>query len=634
MTFFPARRSTLVLALSSSFLCVAAFAAESSPKAASSSGVMADSKAAAGVTGQLLCAPGQTKAAADGLGWYDTGRGLTLGSVKAGQACTLLATGAGLNLQFAGQGPLLLAGPVNYRLNQTPRRADFSLAEPVLCESYSVANNKLALQITDTNGAVQLLRGFNRVDYAPGNSRFLPESVAGSFGPMVQCYAFPFSSLIANPPTVPAPPPVDPNRIFGSGFDDSVSLTVELLTGDGANAIRQLDVARDQPFEYQIRVTNTGAVAASGVRIREFVPTPATTPLLSPVVTAGTWSCSQALAPCSGTASGTGVLNQSGISIGPGQSRVYTLSRTVSSGAPPEKTLLGAAVFFDPDDVAGGGDRLLTDNSAPLVLNLVPNQGPMIACAGLPSPVNLNENASAVEFECALTDPEEDIITGFTVQNNSNPAVIPDAGMLTPAAAPDTWTLRLAPITNALGTAVVTLRATDDRGGSRDLTVTVNVNDVNSPPSFSLKGSVIEVPTGPGLPRIFNQQEEWVFVDVPEVGFGAGCDGTSTCVITFPGFVLDRSVGAPPELPQTLTPSVSCTQTGSGSAFLEPNSWAIAPAAANSVAQELSISFKYRRSAWQPAPSADAAATCTVTLTDSGSPQLSLSRTLIVRYLQ
>jgi hypothetical protein len=624
MTFFPARRSTLVLALSSSFLCVAAFAAESSPKAASSSGVMADSKAAAGVTGQLLCAPGQTKAAADGLGWYDTGRGLTLGSVKAGQACTLLATGAGLNLQFTGQGPLLLAGPVNYRLNQTPRRADFSLAEPVLCESYSVANNKLALQITDTNGAVQLLRGFNRVDYAPGNSRFLPESVAGSFGPMVQCYAFPFSSLIANPPTVPAPPPVDPNRIFGSGFDDSVSLTVELLTGDGANAIRQLDVARDQPFEYQIRVTNTGAVAASGVRIREFVPTPATTPLLSPVVTAGTWSCSQALAPCSGTASGTGVLNQSGISIGPGQSRVYTLSRTVSSGAPPEKTLLGAAVFFDPDDVAGGGDRLLTDNSAPLVLNLVPNQGPMIACAGLPSPVNLNENAPAVEFECALTDPEEDAITGFTVQNNSNPAVIPSAGMLTPAAAPDTWTLRLAPITNALGTAVVTLRATDDRGGSRDLSVTVNVNDVNSPPSFSLLTSELRVsPTG-GLPRDVEGQP----IDSPNVVRSSNCSTQDVCTLTFPDFIGDRSVGVAPESPgQQLQAGVTCAPHSSG---LNPFEVApsIAPASPQGIAQPFALSLTYRKFNFDPPPNPNVEVICTITVTDTGSPPLNSQSTV------
>lgn len=628
MTFFPAPRSTLVLALSSSLLCVASLAAEGSLKAAGSGGVVADSKAAAGVTGQLLCAPGQTKAAVDGLGWYDTGRGLTLGAVKAGQSCSLLATAAGLNLQFAGQGALLLAGPVNYRLNQTPRRIDFSVAEPVLCESYSAANDKLALQITDTNGAVQLLRGFGKLDFAPGNARFLPESVAGSFGQMVQCYAFPFASLIANPPTVPAPAPVDPNRIFASGFDDSVSLTLELLTGDGANAIRQLDVARDQPFEYQIRVTNTGAVAASGVRIREFVPTPATTPLLSPVVTAGAWSCTQAVAPCSGTASGTGVLIQSGISIGPGQSRTYTLSRTVSSGAPPEKTLLGAAVFFDPDDVAGAGDRLLTDNSAPLVLNLVPNQGPTIACAGLASPVNFNENAPAVEFECALTDPEEDPITGFTVQNNSNPAVIPSAGMLTPAAAPDTWTLRLAPATDALGTAVITLRATDNRGGARDLTVTVNVNDVNSPPSFTVLTSELRVsPTG-GLPRDVEGQP----IDSPNVVRASNCSTQDVCTLTFPDFIRDRSVGVPPESPgQQLQASVSCAPHSIG---LNPFEVApvIAPASPQTVAQPFALAFTYRKANFDPAPNPAVEVICTITVTDTGSPPLNAQRTVRIVY--
>jgi hypothetical protein len=624
MTFFPARRSTFVLALSSSLLCVASIAADGSTKTAGSGGAVADSKAAAGVTGPLLCAPGQSKAAADGLGWYDTGRGLTLGPVKAGQTCSLLATGAGLNLQFAGQGALLLAGPVNYRLNQTPRRVDFSLAEPVLCESYSAANNKLALQITDTNGAVQLLRGFNRVDFTPGSSRFLPESVAGTFGPAVQCYAFPFASLIANPPTVPAPLPVDPNRIFGSGFDDSVSLTVELLTGDGALAIRQLDVTRDQPFEYQIRVTNTGAVAASGVRIREFVPTPATTPLLSPVVTAGTWSCNQAVAPCIGTASGTGVLNQSGISIPPGQSRVYTLSRTVSSGAPPAKTLLGAAVFFDPEDAVGAGDRLLTDNSAPLVLNLVPNQGPVIACAGLPNPVNLNENAPPVEFECALTDPEGDAITGFTVQNNSNPAVIPSAGMLTPAAAPATWTLRFAPLTNVLGTTVVTLRSTDDRGGSRDLTVTVNVNDVNAPPSFSLLTSELRVsPTG-GLPRDVAGQP----IDSPNVVRSSNCSTQDVCTLTFPDFIRDRSVGVTPESPgQQLQASVTCAPHSSG---LNPFEVApgIAPSSPQGVAQPFGLSLTYRKSNFDPAPDPNVEVLCTITVTDTGSPPLNSQRTV------
>ena len=266
MTFFPVRRSTLALALSTCVFCLASQAAVDSRIGEPTDGAATVSKAAPGIAGELLCAPGQDKALADGFGWYDTGRGLTLGTVKAGQSCTLLATGAGLNVQFPGQSALLLAGSVNYRLGATPRSAEFSLAEPVLCESYYAGNDELAIQLTDTNLVQQTLRGFRRIDYTPGTARFVPEPVAGSVGSMVQCHAFPFASLIANPPSVPPPAPVNPDLIFRSGFDDGANLVLDLRTGDGALSIRQLDVARDQAFAYQIRISNTGAVAASGVR--------------------------------------------------------------------------------------------------------------------------------------------------------------------------------------------------------------------------------------------------------------------------------------------------------------------------------------------------------------------------------
>lgn len=628
MTFFPVHRSAFALALSSCFLWTAAHAAEGSQDSVGSGRTLEDSKATAGIAGELLCAPGETKIAADGLGWYDTGHGLTLGAVKAGQACTLLATASGLNVQFPGQGAILLAGPVNYRLNQTPRRAEFALAEPALCESYYTGNDELAIQLTDTNLAVQTLRGFRRIDYAPGTARFVPEAVAGSRGPAVQCYSFPFASLIANPPTVPAPSPVNPDRIFSSGFDDGANLVLQLLTGDGANAIRQLDVTRDQAFEYQIRVTNTGAVPASGVRVREFVPTPSAQPLLSPVVSAGTWTCTTAAGPCSGGASGTGVLNQAGFTLGAGESRTYTLSRTVSTGTATQKTLLAAALFFDPADTVGGGDPVLTDNSAPLVLTLVPNQGPTIACAGLTSPVNLNENATPAEYECALTDPEGDPITGFVVHSNTNTALIPTAGMLTPAAAPDTWNLRFAPGTDQLGTATVVLRASDNRGGNRDLTVVVNVNDVNTPPSFTLMSNELRLsPTG-GLPR----DEEGEPIDSPNVVRGANCPNQDVCTLTFPNFILDRSVGIPPEAPgQQLQASVSCAPHSTG---LNPFEVAptITPSTPQNVAQPFSLVFTYRKSNFDPAPNPAVEVSCTITVTDTGSPPLDAQRSFRIVY--
>lgn len=625
MTFFPFPRCALSIALASALVGTVANAAPTSDHAAKMEGrTSEDSKASAGIAGELLCAPGATKVAKDGLGLYDTGSGLSLGPVKAGQPCTLLATGAGLSVQFSGQGALLLAGPVNYRLNQTPRRAEFALAEPALCESYYSATDRLTLRVTDTNAVVQDLPGIRRVDYIPGSARFVPDAVEGTYGPTLQCHAFPFTSLIANPPTVPAPPAVNPDLIFASGFDDSASIALQLLTGDGANAIRKLDVTRDQSFAYRIRITNTGAVPASGIRLREFVPVPAATPLLTPVVTAGTWTCSTAAGPCSGAASGSGVLNQASITLAAGESRTYVLNRTVTSGAPPQRTLLAAAVFFNPEDATGGGDRVSTDNSAPLVLELVPNQGPEIACAGLSSPLNLLENPSPVEYTCTLSDPEGDAITGLVLQSNSNTTLLPSAGMLTTGSAPNTWTLRFAPATDQLGSSTVVLRSTDSRLGTRDLTIVVNVADVNSPPSFALFTQEIRMsPTG-GLPRDAAGQP----IDSPNVVRGSNCPSQDVCSLTFPNFLINRSLGVQPESPsQQLQASVSCAphSTGVNPFEVAPS---ITPSTPQAVGQPFALGFTYRKANFDPAPNPAVEVVCTITVADTGSPPLDAQRTL------
>lgn len=648
MTFFPVRRSTLALALATCVFCLASQAAVDSRIGEPTDGAATVSKAAPGIAGELLCAPGQDKALADGFGWYDTGRGLTLGTVKAGQSCTLLATGAGLNVQFPGQSALLLAGPVNYRLGATPRSAEFSLAEPVLCESYYAGNDELAIQLTDTNLVQQTLRGFRRIDYTPGTARFVPEPVAGSVGSMVQCHAFPFASLIANPPSVPPPAPVNPDLIFRSGFDDGANLVLDLRTGDGALSIRQLDVARDQAFAYQIRISNTGAVAASGVRVREFVPTNAQQSLIQPVVSSGAWTCSTGAAPCPGAASGTGVLSLSNLTIGAGETYTFTLSRTVSDGAPPQKTLLGAALFFDPQDTAGGGDRVLTDNSAPLILTLVPNQVPQFACSyparvlpvdqalwvwnsDLPVNVVMDEAGAPVEFECRVRDLDAEAFTLAAAPTNTNPTLVPNAGLIT-SLGTGHFDVRIAPPSDQIGTALITQTATDVREGTGRVRINVEVRDVNAPPSFALKGTIVEVPNGPGLPRILNRMGEWVFLDVPDVSFGTGCDGNSTCILTLVDFLEDKSVGAEPELPQTLSASISCSLSGTGSAFLEPSSWNVQPVGPQSATQPIAVGFKYRRSAFFPSPSADARADCQVTLTDSGTPAQSFTLPLTIRY--
>lgn len=649
MTFFPVRRSTLALALSTCVFCLASQAAEDSRIGKPTDGAATVSKAAPGVAGELLCAPGQDKALADGFGWYDTGRGLTLGTVKAGQSCTLLATGAGLNVQFPGQSALLLAGPVNYRLGATPRTAEFALAEPVLCESYYAGNDELAIQLTDTNFASQVLRGFRRIDYTPGSARFVPEPVAGSVGSMVQCHAFPFASLIANPPEVPPPAPVNPDLIFRSGFDDGANLVLDLRTGDGALSIRQLDVARDQAFAYQIRISNTGAVAASGVRVREFVPTDgAQQSLIQPVVTSGAWTCSTGAAPCPGAAaSGTGVLNLADLTIGAGETYIFTLSRTVSDGAPPDKTLLGAALFFDPQDTAGGGDRVLTDNSAPLILTLVPNQVPQFACSyparvlpvdqaqwvwnsDLPVNVVMDEAADPVEFECRVRDLDAEAFT-LGAPDNDNPTLVPNAGLIS-SLGTGHFDVRIAPPSDQIGTALITQTATDARAGIGRVRINVQVRDVNAPPSFELKFTELRLP--PFATGGFIQDGTGAFI-APELYSldpnNCFTNTTSLCTVTFNSFIENASVGLAPEAPgqQLVLSAASCSPIGMIQAG--PS---ISPSTPASPDADFALSFTFLKSNFGGFnPSLEV--TCTISATDTGSPPSPpVTRNVVLRYQQ
>gem|GEM_PF-4230435 len=577
-----------------------------------------------GTSGELLCAPGASKVLSDGLGLYDTGKGLTLRPTKAGQACSLMATAGGLNIQFPGQLPVLLAGPVNYRLNTAPIRAEVSVAGPALCESYYTAADRLELQLTDTNGDVRSLRGLARIGYVPSAAKFSPEFAMAAFGPYVQCYTFPFASLTANPPAVPAIPPVDADALFASGFDDTASIELEILNASGDLRIRETDVLRDQAFSYRIRLTNSSDLDATGIRVREFVPAAIAQPLLAPVVNAGSWSCTDGQGqPCADGANGTGVLNRTGIALPKRSSRTYLLTRTVTSGVPTDRTLLGAAVFFNPTSAGGFGDSSSVDNSAPLVLKLVANQAPTVACSGLPSPVNLNENAAPVEYTCALSDPEGDAIASFIVLSNSNNTLIPTAGALADLGS-NSWRLRLAPATDLLGTANLLLRASDDRGAQRDIAVTVNVNDINSPPSFDLLSGEIRFSATGGLPR----DASGGFIDAPDVSFGSNCSTGTTCSLTFPDFLKNRSVGLAPESPgQQLLAAISC---GAVSVGPSPFQFApsLTPATGQSAATPFALDLTYRKVNFDPAPNPEMEVLCTVTVTDTGSPPQQLQRTL------
>jgi hypothetical protein len=583
---------------------------------------------------RLLCSPGQLSVKSDGLGLYDTGRGLTLMPVSAGQSCKLMATASGLSFVFPGQQPLLLATQVAYRLNTAPREVAASLAEPALCHSYYQANDQLVLKLTDTNAVVHTLRGLTRIGYAPDTRRFSPQFASVATGSQVQCYGFPFSALINNPPAVPAEPPVDTNLVFASGFDDSADLRIDILSADGSQRIRQLDAVEGQNFSFRIRVSNAGPLRATGVVVKEWAPLPAAQPILSPVVTPGSWTCNSitpgnAAVPCTGSPSGEGLINLNNLSLQPNEVLEFNVTRRVPTGAPPARTLMAAALFFDPLDGQGLGDKRTTDNSVPLVIRLVANQGPNIACAGLTSPVEFDENPPAREFTCSLTDPEGDAIATFTVPSNSNPSLVPSAGMLTPLGS-DQWRLRLAPEQGMLGSADLILRATDDRGGSRDLAVRVNVNDINSPPSFALLRNELRLYPGP-FDGPVRDGDNAMLVKGTDYTLGDDCRNgqMSTCTVSFSQYLTNVSVGVPPESPtQQVSPSIQC----SGSGLLQGGVAVLSPAGPSAPSVPVALQFTHYKSQsgfFNPA----AVVTCAIKLTDTGNPPLdSPTQTLTLRF--
>ena len=445
--------------------------------------------------------------------------------------------------------------------------------------------------------------------------------------PYLQCY----DATSANATLAAAPGGTD--GVFDDGFESPVpDVRVQFFAdAAGQQPIEQLVHVVGFPAEYYVRVSNRSALALTGVRLREFLPGSGGS--LSPAVTAVTCEEIGGTAPvaCAST-----TLEQT-IDLAANATRTFRLQRQIGGTAaidPAVGGLLAVAAFVDPTQ---GGDALPADNARSLRLGTVLNNPPAIDCQGLGasgSPLSatvdfLETDTAPRSFDCTVAD--SDGVQRFEIVQNGNPATSPVIGAL--SGGPGIWTLTLTREPGRIGSTTLRLEAEDGLRGVRVLNVVVNVADENSPPSFSLKGSVIEVPTGPGLPRIFNQQNQWVFLDVPDVTFANGCD-SFTCTLTFRDFLLDRSVGQPPELPQTITPTVSCVQqSGTPSALLEPGSWAISPASANPASQTLDFSFRYRRSGWQPPPSADASVTCTITVTDSGTPQRSFSLPLTIRYL-
>lgn len=533
--------------------------------------------------------------------------GWELTEVNAGnaEACVLKATTANLNLLFPENGSnavLLEVAPqfvIPAGTGVPMRRFVATSTEPVLCESYygSGQPDLLALSITDPNGRVQTVRGVQSLSYRPpmagdtSSARFSPVSAQATYGPQVQCYAVPYATLPSGAPDVPAPGMALASTIFGHGFEimgppsQRADLRIEILDGAAGNPDaylrRNLQATINTPFTYSIRVRNAGPVAASGVRLKEFVvDTTAPSPLLSPKVQAQGWTCTARGAgiaqsdPGTDCGTGTGVLAVSapGFTLPAGASRTYTLTRnfpatiaSVPNAAEGDRSVLAAAVFFDPSDAIGQGDVSTGENLASAVFSLNVNEAPTIACTAnagnaspfntgsLPNPIGVNEDAAPLVYSCSVTDT--DGVASFTAVS-SNVTLVPQTGLLG-ARSGDTWPLTISFAPDRSGSSTLTFTATDSLGATRQLATVVNVAEVNDPPSFDITGVDTSVPldgmidrriariglrASGGLPQLFDQNgNEIDLFNLPAgnnliVQRDPNCGSGGACSIRIPEF--------------------------------------------------------------------------------------------------
>lgn len=581
---------------------------------------------------QQVCGSDGKALLGEGLGVFRVGSSMTLLPVPAGYAaksgteCAAKATAANLNIQFPGQDSVLLEGPVSYSFAAT-REVQAGVIEPTLCHSYYEGSDKLKLRLTDSNREVDVLGGVASLGYQINNARFVPESTQGLDGPELQCYTFDFASLQANPPVIP--PAQASNTLFKADFEGDADLVVDMLDEDGllAGEIHTLVAA---PFTYRIRLTNQGEGPAAGVRVEEFVPKNIASPLLTPVVDAGQWSCARTNAASCGipgntAGTGTGVLAVDGLVVDPGDEYIFTVTRTVPTGAVGASTVVGAAAFFDPSHATARGDKKTADNSRPLVVTLVSNNPPVIACvdendAPMASPIALQEDGGVTPtYTCSVTDQDEDAIASFVVQGNTNTALLPTAGLLAPLGN-DEWTLTLAPEDDTSGTATITLRATDAVGGTRDLQFTVNVAEVNDAPSFDLVSntavlSVIGDPVADDAGVPIEDQQAGVIQHLADNCFD---NGSTICGVEIENFVQAVDAGPANESTQTVAPLNSiCTRTDTtGTASqLFASQPTLSPAGAQPSGSNFTLAWTFKKNA-----PTDIVIQCVVRVQDSGTP--------------
>lgn len=573
----------------------------------------------------------------------DDGTALRIVAVDSSMSadCAMKATAANLKVRFPGNTQdILLTGPVAY--NVLSREVGFGIVEPALCESFYPIDSAPLLQIalTDPDGSTQTLTGISGLEYAlPSTARFTPTSAGATYGSWVQCHAIPYSTLVDNAPDVPAPgvniDPGNPDLIFADGMETPESkadLRIEILDDGERYLTRNIQAYIDQPFQYVVRIRNVGSATATGVRLREFTPDASVLnpPVpMQPRVTIGAWSCENELEQSCGI--GSGELDVANITLAAGGYRDYTVTREVVTADVDDKVAISTALFYAPNDEVSKGDVSNEDNVASAIVTLLENTGPVITCIdpqigsgpnALPNPLNMQEDDGVREFECTMTDAEQDAITSFTA-NSSNVSLIPNDGLLGPRAG-DTWELFVAPQPEAAGSSTVTLTATDARGAQRVMQFTVEVAAVNDAPTFSLfSTTVVQSATGDVPTDITGNPLEGA-LQFPTMEANCFDSGNTACTVSISSFAEDVISGPSNESAQLVQPvtllagdCVLANGTGSLS-----NLFAVlpqlTPASAQASGSDFALAWTYRKNA-----PATLAFTCTVRVQDSGGAQAS-----------
>lgn len=269
-------------------------------------------------------------------------------------------------LQFnANVIPLASSVPVTY-LNRTVangrRVLNMRVAQPLLCADFAttpgVGVNPVAWQFVDPNfdSSGLLFGGISQMDYftnGAANSRLRINADSR----LACCIMLP----AANASCFQGPNGAAPEQ------KSAANVAVAARTARGQSGDLQVSVsgpstvAPGAAFNYTIGVSNIGATAVSGARVRDWYPK--SNGGFPAVLGNGSWNCTATAGANCGTSAGTGNLALNAVSLNPGASVTVSVSRPLGASTPiGTQFSVSAAAFAPPVDA----EAILSNNQSAL----------------------------------------------------------------------------------------------------------------------------------------------------------------------------------------------------------------------------------------------------------------------------